>query len=197
MGCIERGSRRGQSRVLVSIRRAGFQEQALLVAREAELERRAEPEGEHRARRRHRGRRKVPVEMSQRLEDYAMIGDCRTAALVARDGAIDWLCLPRFDSPACFAKLLGDRGAWFLANCAPASSVQDERAYRERRSSSRPSTRPERRGARHRLHAGRHGALPKLVRIVEGSRARSKCAWSSPSVSTTGDRALGDADRVE
>src|SRR5499427_7655879 len=69
--------------------------------------------------------------MSAVLEDYGMIGDCETAALVGRTGSIDWLCWPRFDSDACFAALLGtaENGRWLLAPTSPVKNAS--RKYRD------------------------------------------------------------------
>lgn len=69
--------------------------------------------------------------MSYRIEDYALIGDCETAALVGRNGSIDWLCWPRFDSGACFAALLGtpQQGRWLLGPVDPTS--RGRRFYRQ------------------------------------------------------------------
>ncbi|GIH64301.1 glycoside hydrolase family 15 protein [Microbispora siamensis] len=64
-----------------------------------------------------------------RIEDYALIGDTQSAALVARDGSIDWLCLPRFDSPACFAKLLGDESNGFWRLAPAGHEMATRRAY--------------------------------------------------------------------
>jgi GH15 family glucan-1,4-alpha-glucosidase len=69
--------------------------------------------------------------MDRKVEDYALIANMRTAALVCRDGSIDWLCLPRFDSPAVCAALVGNRGNghWSISPCPESRAVQ--RTYRE------------------------------------------------------------------
>ena len=67
--------------------------------------------------------------MALKIEDYALIGDCETAALVGRDGSIDWLCWPRFDSDACFAALLGKRENGHFRLC-PVEPAKSSRRYR-------------------------------------------------------------------
>ncbi|TVT32544.1 glycoside hydrolase family 15 protein, partial [Amycolatopsis rhizosphaerae] len=69
--------------------------------------------------------------MALRLEDYALIGDTQTAGLVGYDGSLDWLCLPRLDSGACFAALLGtpEHGRWIIRPEGPARTLR--RGYRE------------------------------------------------------------------
>src|SRR5579872_2423378 len=72
-----------------------------------------------------------PPAVPSPIEDYALLGDRDTAALVARNGSIDWLCLPRFDSPACFAALLGspEHGRWKVAPIGEVSRIR--RRYRD------------------------------------------------------------------
>jgi GH15 family glucan-1,4-alpha-glucosidase len=107
-----------------------------------------------------------------RIEDYALIGDCATAALVGRNGSIDWLCLPRFDSPACFAALLGtpEHGRWLIAPADPAARV--ERRYLDG-SLVLATTFETASGAVELIDffRPRHGPLD-LVRLVRGLRGR-------------------------
>src|SRR5580704_4100765 len=107
--------------------------------------------------------------MVGRIEDYALIGDMRTAALIGRDGSIDWLCLPRFDSSACFAALLGDanNGRWLIA--PKDEPIRSSRRYLD--GTLVLETTFECRGGVARLidfMPVRDGRRPHLVRIVEG-----------------------------
>ena len=107
-----------------------------------------------------------------RIEDYAVLGDTHTAALVGRDGSIDWLCLPRFDSGACFAALLGDadHGRWRLCPVEPAISMH--RRYRP--STLILETDIETKGGQVRItdFMPPREASPEVVRIVEGVRGQ-------------------------
>jgi GH15 family glucan-1,4-alpha-glucosidase len=107
-----------------------------------------------------------------RIEDYALLGDLQTAALVGRDGSVDWLCLPRFDSGACFAALLGDErnGRWLLApadqQAQPARRYLDDTLILE--------TTWETEGGTVRVldFMPPRGEAPDVVRIVEGVSGR-------------------------
>jgi GH15 family glucan-1,4-alpha-glucosidase len=105
-----------------------------------------------------------------RIEDYGLIGDLQTAALVGRDGSIDWACFPRFDSGACFAALLGttDHGRWLIAPRADAWS--SGRRYRENTLILETEWETESGKARVLDFMPPRGKAPDIVRIVEGVR---------------------------
>src|SRR3954447_18224858 len=110
--------------------------------------------------------------MALPIEDYAIIADTQTCALVGRDGSIDWLCVPRFDSGAIFAALLGDEenGHWTIAPAAGPGRVR--RRYRD--DTLVLQTEFETEGGTRRLidFMPPRGAAPDVVRIVEGVRGR-------------------------
>ena len=106
------------------------------------------------------------------IEDYALIGDLQTAALVGRDGSMDWLCLPRFDSGACFAALLGEpkHGRWLIA---PASTVTGvRRRYRPGTLILETEFQTEAGTVRLIDFMPPRGSEPDLVRVVEGVSGR-------------------------
>jgi GH15 family glucan-1,4-alpha-glucosidase len=110
--------------------------------------------------------------MALRIEDYAVIGDSQTAALVGRDGSIDWLCVPRFDSAAIFAALLGteQHGRWLLA---PASEVQAvRRRYRGDTLVLETEFDTDEGSVRLVDFMPPRGEAPDVVRIVEGVRGQ-------------------------
>jgi GH15 family glucan-1,4-alpha-glucosidase len=106
------------------------------------------------------------------IEDYALIGDTQTAALVGRNGSIDWLCLPRFDSGACFAALLGgeEHGRWMIEPAAPARAV--ERRYRPASLVLETEFTTDGGVVRVVDCMPPRAAAPDVVRVVEGVRGR-------------------------
>ena len=128
------------------------------------------------------------------IEDYALIGDCRTAALVGRDGAIDWLCLPRFDGPACFAAL-----AWHLATelaDRPSTGNRGKpRSYRaETLVLETVFKTPEGEVALiDAMPTGLEGS--HIIRRIEGAAAALRCASTEASVRLRDLDAVGDPRR--
>ena len=114
--------------------------------------------------------------MALRLEDYGVVANTRSAAVIGADGSVDWLCLPRFDSSACFTALLGtpDDGRWLLAPSEPASG----RRQRYRGDTMVLETTFDTGSGEVRvvdcmpLPRDRHDAAASLIRVVEGIRGR-------------------------
>jgi GH15 family glucan-1,4-alpha-glucosidase len=108
-----------------------------------------------------------------RIEDYALVGDLQSAALISRHGSVDWMCLPRFDSPACFAALVGtpEHGCWRLAPAGKVISVT--RRYRPGTLVLETDWETSRGSVRVIDFMPRRGlAAPRLMRIVEGLSGR-------------------------
>ncbi len=82
--------------------------------------------------------------MASKIEDYALVGDCETGALIGRDGSVDWLCWPRFDGGACFAALLGttENGRWAEASIA-ATKVPEAGPQPDARAAPQPEAKAE------------------------------------------------------
>jgi GH15 family glucan-1,4-alpha-glucosidase len=107
-----------------------------------------------------------------RIEDYGLIGDLQTAALVGLDGSIDWACFPRFDSAACFAALLGtsDHGRWIVA--PRVDSWQSDRRYRPNTLVLETDWETDSGAVRVIDFMPPRGKAPDIVRIVEGLRGK-------------------------
>ena len=113
--------------------------------------------------------------MAERIEDYALLGDLQTAALVGREGSVDWLPFPRFDSSSCFGALLGthDHGHWGISPVGGGPAT--ERRYRHDTLILESEWQTaDRSCARDRLHAANEADRPDIVRIVEGLEGASR-----------------------
>ncbi|HTS21016.1 MAG TPA: glycoside hydrolase family 15 protein [Casimicrobiaceae bacterium] len=110
--------------------------------------------------------------MASKIEDYALVGDCHTGALIARDGSADWLCWPRFDSDACFAALLGEprHGRWLIAPQSAGARVL--RRYRQGTLVLETDFETAEGAVRIVDFMPARGSASHLVRIVRGLRGR-------------------------
>src|SRR5207248_5540423 len=112
------------------------------------------------------------AQATTKIEDYAFLSDTQTGALVSRDGCVDWLCFPRFDSPACFASLLGEKenGHWRFF---PAEEVEATRR-RYRGETLILETEIETKSGAVRLidFMPPRGENPDIIRIIEGLRGK-------------------------
>jgi GH15 family glucan-1,4-alpha-glucosidase len=110
--------------------------------------------------------------MPSRIEDYAMVGDLQTAALAGADGSVDWLCFPRFDSPACFAALLGNdsNGCWRVA--LTSGGRRTRRCYRGHTLVLETEWETPEGAVRVVDCMPPRGVAPDLVRVVEGLRGK-------------------------
>jgi GH15 family glucan-1,4-alpha-glucosidase len=124
--------------------------------------------------------------MALRIEDYALIGDTHTVALVGTNGSIDWLCLPRFDAPACFASLLGtgDNGFWQIAPRDEVVGIR--RRYRGPTLVLETEVETARGAARLVDCMPPHGSHPRIVRVVEGVQGEIAMRMRFTRDSTTG-----------
>ena len=125
------------------------------------------------------------VDRPARLEDYALLGDCRSAALVSRAGSVDWWCVPRFDDAACFAALLGtpDHGRFLIAPARARASRAGGTA--PTRWCSRPNTTPTPAGCASSTVSCSGGNGRCWCASSKASAARSRCTWSWSCASTT------------
>ena len=123
-------------------------------------------------------KKKGPHQHSSLIEDYAFLSDTQSGALVSRNGCIDWLCLPRFDSPACFAALLGtsDNGSWRFT---PAGKVKGRgRRYRGDTLILETEVHTAEGAIRFIDFMPPREANPDIVRIIEGLKGRVKSGWN-------------------
>ncbi len=127
-----------------------------------------------------------------RIEDYALLGDTQTAALVSKDGSVDWAPFPRFDSGSCFAALLGARehGRWSIAPAAPVRAREAALSRGHAGPGDRHRDR-RRRGAPHRLHAGARSGAGSGAHRRGAARSRADASGSGDPVRQRAPPALG------